>query len=101
MELNFDRICQFWADQSQKVYILEYCTGVSKLQVHHSQCQVKVHLGICKPQLLDNLSTHSLVCSYLSLTHSFAMHPFSTPWKHYGFLISSGGREKVHWERMG
>ena len=34
MELNFDHICQFWADQSQKGYNVEYSTGVSKLQVH-------------------------------------------------------------------
>ena len=42
-----------------------------------------------------------------SLTHSFPMHPFSTSppseniRKPYGFLMFSGGRERVHWERMG
>ena len=34
----------------------------------------------------------------LLLTHLFPMHLFSTP---YSFLMSLGGREKVHWERMG
>ena len=34
----------------------------------------------------------------VSLTHSFPMPPFST---HFGFLMFSGGRERVHWERMG
>ena len=29
-----------------------------------------------------------------SLTHLFSMHP-------YGFLMFSGGRERVYWERMG
>ena len=33
------------------------------------------------------------------LTHSFPMHPFSTPWKTCGFLMFSGGRERLHWER--
>ena len=33
------------------------------------------------------------VTSYL--THSFPMHPFSIPWKHYGFLMFSGVRERV------
>ena len=36
------------------------------------------------------------------LTYLFPLHPFSTPWKHqkiFGFLMFSGGREKVHWER--
>ena len=28
------------------------------------------------------------------------MHPFSTPWKPYGFLMFSGGKERVNWERM-
>ena len=36
MELNFDLIFQFWADQSQKGHSIEYCTVVSKLQVNHS-----------------------------------------------------------------
>ena len=31
MKLNFDHIYQFWADQSQKVYSVEYCTGVSSI----------------------------------------------------------------------
>ena len=38
------------------------------------------------------------------LTHSFPIHPFSTPPhnpKPYGFLMFSGGRERVHWEQMG
>ena len=39
------------------------------------------------------------------LTHLFLMHPFSTPYKNirkcYGFLMLSGGRERVHWEEMG
>ena len=30
------------------------------------------------------------------LTHLFPMHPSSTPWV---FLMFSGGRERVHWER--
>ena len=46
MKLNFDHICQFWADQSQKGYSVEYCNGVLKLQVRHLLYQVKVHLGI-------------------------------------------------------
>ena len=33
------------------------------------------------------------------LTHTFPMHPFSNLWR--GFLMFSGGRERVHWERMG
>ena len=33
----------------------------------------------------------------VSLTHSFPIHPFSTPWKHQKTLQ---GRERVHWERM-
>ena len=57
MELNSDHIYQFRADQSQKGYSVEYCTGIWKLEVYHSQCQVKVHLGICIPQSLENLST--------------------------------------------
>ena len=49
----------------------------------------------------------SLVKSYLlnhwwsTLNHSFPMHLFFTPWKHYGFLMLSGDRERMHWERMG
>ena len=38
------------------------------------------------------------------LTHSFLMHPFSTPEnirKPYGFLTFSGGRKRVHWGQMG
>ena len=37
------------------------------------------------------------------LTHFFPMHSFSTPWeqKTSGFLMFSGGRERVHWEQMG
>ena len=38
------------------------------------------------------------------LTHLFPIHPSSTPWKHqktqHGFLMFSGGRERVHWEKM-
>ena len=34
------------------------------------------------------------------LTHSFPMHPFSTPYLPYGFLMFSVGRERVRWERM-
>ena len=34
-----------------------------------------------------------------SLTHSFPMHPFSTPWKHQKSLRFSL-KKKVHWERM-
>ena len=30
----------------------------------------------------------------LTLKHLLPMHPF-------GFLMFSGGREKVHWEKMG
>ena len=38
----------------------------------------------------------------MHLTHSFPMHPFSTPWKHLKtFVMFSGGRERVHWENMG
>ena len=33
--------------------------------------------------------------SFYQLTHFFPMHSFS-----YGFLMFSGGRERVHWERM-
>ena len=39
-----------------------------------------------------------------SLTHLFPMHPFSTPEnirKPCGFFMFLGGRERVHWERMG
>ena len=39
----------------------------------------------------------------LPLTHLFPMHSFSTPWKHQKtlqFLMFSGGRERVHRERM-
>ena len=39
--------------------------------------------------------------SYNWLTHSFPMHPFSTPWKHQKTVRFSGGRENVHWEKMG
>ena len=35
------------------------------------------------------------------LTHSFPIDPFSTPWKNQKTLRFPGGREKVHWERMG
>ena len=41
------------------------------------------------------------------LTHLFPIHPFSSAWKHkkiQGFLMFSGGtggRERVHWEKMG
>ena len=41
---------------------------------------------------------------HILLTHSFPMHPFSTPRnirKPLAFLMFSGGRERVHWERMG
>ena len=55
--MNFDHICQFWADQSQKGFRVKYCTIFSKLQVPHSKCQVKVLLDICTPQSLENLST--------------------------------------------
>ena len=34
----------------------------------------------------------------IALTHMFPLHPFSTP---YGFLMFSGGRERVHGEQMG
>ena len=60
MELNFDHIHQFWDDQSQKDYIFDYCTGALKLQV----CQVKVHLVICLPQSVENLSTIGTEISY-------------------------------------
>ena len=35
-------------------------------------------------------------------THSFPMHPFSTPWKHQKtlMLMFSEVRERVYWERM-
>ena len=45
---------------------------------------------------LRTLSKSGLI--EVSLTHSFPMHPFSTP---FGFLMFSGDREGVHWERMG
>ena len=32
------------------------------------------------------------------LTHSFPMHPFSTP---FLYLLFSGGRERMHWEQVG
>ena len=37
------------------------------------------------------------------LTNLFPMHSFSTPWKQKtkGFVIFSGGRERLHWEQMG
>ena len=40
----------------------------------------------------------------INFTHLFPMHPFSTPeniGKPYGFPMFSGGRERVHLERMG
>ena len=39
-----------------------------------------------------------------TFTPLFLMHPFSTPRKHEkteGFLMFSGGRERVHWKQMG
>ena len=52
---------------------------------------------------------------YFCITHSFPVHPFSTPWKHQktvrfsaAFLGGGGGgggvgkgRKRVHLERMG
>ena len=38
-----------------------------------------------------------------TLTHLLPMHPFSNPEnirKPYGFMIFSGGRENVLWEKM-
>ena len=49
------------------------------------------------------LVTKSLWKWILTLTHLFLMHPFSTAWKHQKtvrFLIFSGGRERVHWEKV-
>ena len=40
----------------------------------------------------------------ITLAHSCPIHSFSTPenvGKPYGFLMFPGGRERVHWERMG
>ena len=45
------------------------------------------------------LKINSFSCIYL--THSFPMHPFSTPWKHKKtarFPDVFRGRERVHWE---
>ena len=42
--------------------------------------------------------------SWVILTHSLPMHPFSTPWKYQKTVRFSDvfrGRERVHWERMG
>ena len=36
------------------------------------------------------------------LSHLFPIHPFSTSLKlTYGFLMFSGGRERLHWEETG
>ena len=46
---------------------------------------------------------YGYICRPL-LTYLFPLHTFSTPWKHqkiFGFLMFSGGRERVHWERKG
>ena len=39
-------------------------------------------------------------CQKPILIHSFPVHPLSTPWKSCGFLMFSGDRERVHWERL-
>ena len=39
-----------------------------------------------------------------NLTYWFPMHPFSIPEnirKPYSFLMFLGGKERVHWKRMG
>ena len=38
--------------------------------------------------------SHFSMLGYFQLTHSFPMQP-------YGFLMFSGGRERVPWERVG
>ena len=49
------------------------------------------------------ISLHLLI-SFSLLTHSFPVHPFSTPWKYQKtvrFLMFSVGRERVYSKRMG
>ena len=48
--------------------------------------------------MINLLDTYYIPNYVTTLTHSFPMHPFSTP---YGFLIFLGGKERVLWERMG
>ena len=43
---------------------------------------------------LAKFDIYKLALYTVFLNHSFLMHPFSTPWKHYGFLFS-GGKEKA------
>ena len=53
----------------------------------------------------EELSYNYMLTQKICLTHSFPMHPFSTPWKHQKTLRFSDvfreGRERVHWEQMG
>ena len=62
----------------------------------------KRYLFLEKSSMIDCVLNAPMKC--ITLTHSFPMHYFSTPWKHQKILLFSGvsgGRERVHWERMG
>ena len=58
-------------------------------------------------KIVDESNTYAMQCKPdvpLRLTHLFPMHPLSNPEnirKSYGFLMFSGGRERMHWEQMG
>ena len=56
----------------------------------------KCHNAVFFWPLFSHIKAESKI---LSLTHFFPMHPFSNTF-FYGFLMFSGGRERVHWERM-
>ena len=66
--------------------------------------QVRSHNGPSGSHTLPIYIIWAHNIAFSSLTHSFPLLPFSTPEKirkPYGFLMFSGGRGRVHWERMG
>ena len=52
----------------------------------------------CQLRILEYAKIFNSGINFRKLTHLFPMHPFYTLWKHHK---TSGGRERVHWERMG
>ena len=69
------------------VYVVQVTQAVIAMNVR--KCVMICHLRFL------------IVLNVDELIFSFPMHPFSTPEnirKPFGFLIFSGGRERVHWE---
>ena len=102
IKLQTSRLPLYWkADSGTGVYTCEFCE-ISKNTVSPFPGNI-FFWGTAS----GYFNTYSNVLYALklcfSLNHSFPMHLFSTFWKHQktlGFLMFSGNREKVHWEKI-